>query len=134
MPGPRILVVDDDPDIQDYFGSLLEDNGYQVMPADNTEAALEMMGEFEPATVLIDVMMPGRSGLDLLVTLRNDPRWHALPVVMITGNDKVVQDDCRSYLSAHGGVRSPDAVLGKPIDQETLLATLARLCPALDAV
>ena len=134
MAGPRILVVDDDPDIQEYFGLFLEDNGYRVMPAENVDAALQLIDDFGPHTVLIDVMMPGRSGLDLLVTLRNDPRWHALPVVMITGNDKVVQDDCHSYLSSHGGVRSPDAVLAKPIDQEALLATLERLCSALGAV
>ncbi len=130
MSGPRILVVDDDPDIQDYFGFFLEDNGYSVMPAENAEVALQVIEGFSPEVVLIDVMMPGRSGLDLLVTLRRSPRWADTPVLMITGNDKVLQDDCRSYLGSHGNVRCPEAVLAKPIDRDVLLETLGKLCPA----
>ena len=130
MTGPRILVVDDDPDIQDYFGFFLEDNGYLVKSAENAEIALQLIEDFAPDVVLIDVMMPGRSGLDLLVTLRRHPRWARTPVAMITGNDKVIEDDCRSYLSAHDNVRCPEAVLAKPVDRETMLETLGKLCPA----
>jgi len=126
--GPRILVVDDDPDIAEYFAFFLEDNGYQVDSAENAMAALDKIGDFEPHAVLIDVMMPGKSGLDLLVTLRRSRQWADTPVVMITGNDKVLQDDCRSYLATHGDVRCPDGVLAKPIDRQELLRTLARLC------
>ncbi len=129
MSGPRVLVVDDDPDIQDYFGFLLEDNGYLVKSAENAEIALQVIGEFAPDAVLIDVMMPGRSGLDLLVTLRLDSRWTDTPVLMITGNDKVVEDDCHSYLVSHGDVRCPEAVLAKPIDRDVMLETLGKLCP-----
>ena len=130
MSGPRILVVDDDPDIQDYFGFLLEDNGYLVRSAENAEIALRLIDDFAPDAVLIDVMMPGRSGLDLLVTLRRNSRWTNTPVIMITGNDKVLEDDCHSYLSAHGDVRCPDAVLAKPIDRDVMLETLGKLCAA----
>jgi len=122
--------VDDDPDIQDYFGFLLEDNGYLVRSAENAEIALQLIDDFAPDAVLIDVMMPGRSGLDLLVTLRRDSRWTNTPVLMITGNDKVLEDDCHSYLSAHGNVRCPDAVLAKPIDRDVMLETLGKLCAA----
>lgn len=128
MSGPRILVVDDDPDIGEYFTFFLEDHGYQVQSAENAEAALERIGDFSPSAVLIDVMMPGRSGLDLLVTLRRDPRWADTPVVMITGNDMVLRDDCRSYLASHDDVRCPDGVLAKPIDRQALLKLLGKLC------
>jgi len=128
MTGPRILVVDDDPDIQDYFGFFLEDNGYLVKSAENADIALQMIEDFAPDVVLIDVMMPGRSGLDLLVTLRRHPRWSRTPVAMITGNDKVIEDDCRSYLGAHDNVRCPEAVLAKPVDRDTMLAVLGKLC------
>ena len=96
--------------------------------------ALEMIETFQPHVVLIDVLMPGKSGLDLLVSLRRDRRWADTPVVMITGNDKVLEDDCRSYLATRGDVRFPEGVLGKPIDRDALLDLLSRLSPIRNAV
>jgi DNA-binding response OmpR family regulator len=128
VAGPRILVVDDDPDITDYFALFLEDHGYHVDSAANAVAAMDTIDSFDPHVVLVDVMMPGKSGLDLLVTLRRSSRWSKTPVVMITGNDKVLQDDCRSYLATHGDVRCPDGVLAKPIDRQALLQLLGKLC------
>ena len=64
---------------------------------------------------------------DLLVTLRRDPRWQGIPLVVVTGSDKILQDDCQSYLGTHHGVRGPDGVLGKPVDRDTLLAVLKHL-------
>lgn len=133
MPPRRVLVVDDDPDIVDYFSSFLADSGYQVGSAASSAAALDVIDEFRPDVVLIDVMMPGRSGLDLLVTLRRSPKWHRLPLVVVTGNDQILQDDCQSYLAGHEGVQGPDGVLAKPIDRDALLAVLRRLCTPIEA-
>ena len=127
MGGKRILVVDDDPDIVDYLSSFLEDNGYDVAAANDAASALEAVEGFRPDTILIDVLMPGRSGLDLLVTLRRDARWCDIPLVVVTGSDKILQDDCQSYLGSHHGIRGPDGVLGKPVDRETLLLVLKHL-------
>jgi CheY-like chemotaxis protein len=126
----RILVVDDDPDIVDYFSVLLEDHGYVVGSANGARPALSALAEFGPDVVLIDVMMPGRSGLDLLVTLRRDPRWKDLPLVVITGNDHLLRDECQSYLGSFDGVRGPDGVLGKPVDPDALLGILRRVTSA----
>ena len=128
MPGRRVLVVDDDPDILDYFASFLEDQGYVVRTAANAAAALAELERGRPDVVLIDVMMPGKSGLDLLVRLRRDRRWGDIPLVVVTGNDRILQDDCQSYLGSHQGVRGPDGVLSKPIDRNALLAVLETLC------
>jgi CheY-like chemotaxis protein len=128
MPESRVLVVDDDPDIIDYLETLLEDHGYQVGSATDAAQALTVVAEFRPDVVLIDVLMPGKSGLDLLVNLRRDERWKDLPLVVVTGNDLILQDDCQSYLGAHRDVRGPDGVLSKPIDRAALLAVLDQLC------
>jgi CheY-like chemotaxis protein len=125
----RILIVDDDPDIVDYVSSFLKDNGYQVATAGDASQAQSMMEQFEPHVVLIDVLMPGKSGLDLLVSLRKNPRWSDLPLVVVTGNDQILQDDCQSYVGTHEGVRGPDGVLGKPVDRGTLLRLLEHLAP-----
>lgn len=128
MARRRVLVVDDDPDVIEYFVSFLDDHGYLVESASNAAQAVSTVDAFDPDAVLIDVMMPGRSGLDLLVTFRRHPRWSDLPIVMITGDDQVLQDDCRSYLGSHDDVRGPDGVLAKPIDQQALLDLLSTVC------
>ncbi len=120
----RILVVDDDPDVREYFAAVLGDHGYEVTGAGTAAAAVDALERFCPDVVIVDVLLPGRSGLDLLVTLRRSPRWSATPLVVVTGVDRLLEDDCQSYLGSHPGVDGPDAVLGKPIDPATLLAVL----------
>lgn len=131
-PG-RLLVVDDDPDILLYAASLLEDNGYPVSTARSSAEALALLEDLEVQAMLIDVLMPGRSGLDLLVAIRKSARWRDIPVVVMTGMDQILRDDCQNYLGSHNGVRGPDAVLGKPIDPPTLLAVLRHLLPECGA-
>ena len=120
----RILVVDDDPDVTEYLASFLEDEGYEVASAGDERAALEEVERASPDAILIDVMLPGRSGLDLLVRLRRDPRWAEIPLVLVTGDDSVLRDECRSYLETHQDVRGPDRVLGKPMERDLLLSVL----------
>jgi CheY-like chemotaxis protein len=126
----RILVVDDDPDITLYLCSLLEDHDYEVETAADTESAWAALERFDPHLVTLDVMMPGRSGLDLLVRLRNDARWATIPLVMLTGNDAIVEDGGASYLRSHGVDRGPDAVLNKPLETASFLQTIASLVTA----
>ena len=123
----RILIVEDDPDIVDYLSFFLEDEGYEVKAAGRSSAARELLEEFEPEVILLDALLPGKSGLDLLVSLRRDPKWRDVPMVVVTGNDTLLEDDCQSYLGAHEGIRGPDGVLGKPVDRETLLSVLDTL-------
>ena len=83
MSGARVLVVEDDPDIVDYLSFFLEDEGFEVATAGRCSVAQEMMDEYQPQIVLIDALLPGKSGLELLVWLRRDPRWSDLPLVVI---------------------------------------------------
>jgi len=123
----RVLVVDDDPDIQEYLSFLLQDHGYDVRVASDSAAAMETLRGFRPDVILVDVLLPGRSGLDLLVHLRRSEAWSAIPLVVVTGNDQVLQDYCQSYLGGHRDVRGPDGVLGKPLDRNALLAVVKHL-------
>jgi CheY-like chemotaxis protein len=127
MPAHRALVVDDDPDTVVYLTSYLEDNGYEVRSTADAAHALALLEIYRPEVILADVLLPGRSGLDLLVTVRRDPRWRDIAVVMITGMEEILQHDCQSYLVSHEGVAGPDAVLGKPIEPSALLAVLSEL-------
>ena len=127
MAPKQILVVDDEPDITTYLSSFLEDNGYTVLCAEDATVALSLLECYVPDLILVDVMMPGRSGLDFLVTVRRDPRLGNIPLLLVTGNDRVLEDACRSYLRNHEGVRGPDAFLPKPVVQKELLALAEKL-------
>jgi len=123
----RILVVDDDPDIIDYLGLFLEDNGYEVSSANRSSLALEVLDEVEPDAVIADVVLPGRSGLDLLVTIRQHERWSKIPIIVLTGNDSIVQDNGKNYLASFHLERGADHVLSKPVDRDALVAVLSEL-------
>ncbi len=133
MAARCILVVDDDPDTVAYVTSLLEDQDYRTRSAADAGQALRALEGFRPDAILVDVLMPGKSGLDLLVTLRSDPRYRSIPLVVVTGMDQILESDCQSYLTSRRGVSGPDAVLGKPIDPKALLAVVAHVCRGLPA-
>jgi len=127
MAAKRILIVDDDPDIVDYLGIFLEDHGYEVSSANRSSSALTALEEAHPDAVILDVVLPGRSGLDLLITIRQHDRWSEVPVVVLTGNDSIVQDNGREYLRGHDLERGPDFVLAKPVDRDALIEILEKL-------
>ena len=123
----RVLVVDDDPDIVDYLGLFLEDEGYEVSSANRSSSAQTALDDFEPDAVIVDVVLPGRSGLDLLVHIRQHKRWSEVPIIVLTGNDAIVQDNGKNYLAGFHLQRGADLVLAKPVDREALVAVLSKL-------
>ena len=120
-------MIDDDPDTVLYLTSLLEDAGFDVCSGNNQSDALAELEAVVPDVLILDVILAGRSGLHLLVQIRQDARWAEIPVLVVTGDDGIQQDRGQSYFVSHPGVRGPDAVLGKPIDQDRFLQTVSRL-------
>ena len=82
-----VLVIDDEPVLQDVLGSLLKGDGFDYLQATTAADGLQILREEEVDVVLLDLMLPDRSGLDLLPDIREfDPR---LPVVVITAYSSV---------------------------------------------
>ena len=81
---PRILVVEDEPDISELIALNLEQAGQSPVLADSAEQALERIQEELPDLVLLDWMLPGQSGLELARRLRGDARTRTLPIIMLT--------------------------------------------------
>jgi two-component system phosphate regulon response regulator PhoB len=79
-----ILVADDDMDIRDLVAFKLEQAGFEVTAVDNGLAALTEARREPPDLVVLDVMMPGMSGIDVCRELRGDPTTSGLPIILLT--------------------------------------------------
>ena len=79
-----VLVVDDDPDVCDLVTYKLEQSGFDVRRASDGDAALREVAKKVPDLVLLDVMMPGVSGLEVLERWRSDETTAGMPVIMLT--------------------------------------------------
>jgi two-component system phosphate regulon response regulator PhoB len=79
-----ILVVEDEPAIQELIRVNLEDAGFSVRAAEDAETAYEQIRSALPDLVLLDWMLPGQSGLALARSLRGDARTRELPIIMVT--------------------------------------------------
>ncbi len=118
-----VLVVEDDPSAVRLLRAYLEPEGYAVAIAADGETAMARAREDLPDAILLDVLLPGIDGWEVLRRLKADPSLRAVPVVIVT----VVEE--KEIGLALGAVD----YLVKPIDREALLATLARLLPRAEA-
>jgi adenylate cyclase len=81
----RVLVVDDNASNRDLLARRLAHEGHQVLEADSGRSALRLLGAEDVDLVLLDLMMPGMNGLEVLARLKADDRLRQVPVIMISG-------------------------------------------------
>ncbi len=112
--GDTILVVDDSPDIALISARMLTQRGFVVMTANDGGEALAMVARRRPSCVLLDVMMPGMSGLDVLCALKADPTTATIPIIMVTA--KSADDDLLS-----GYQQGADYYITKPFTADELV-------------
>lgn len=122
--GARIVAVDDDPTVISAMRQFLGWYGAEVVASDPGEL-WEALATHDPHLVVLDVEMPGVSGIDLCHALRADPAWRQLPVVFLTATDD--PDTMRDLLSA-----GADDCITKPVAEATLALRLARVLQARD--
>ncbi len=87
MPA-TILVVEDEPAIQELIAYNLKQAGHQPLRADNAEQAVNLVSNALPDLILVDWMLPGMSGIDLARRLRGDRRTRAVPIIMLTARSE----------------------------------------------
>jgi CheY-like chemotaxis protein len=80
----KLLVVDDDEDARRLINTYLSEEGYEIQTAGNGREALEILGPFSPDLIILDLMMPVMDGMAFLDTIRADPRYRHLPVIIVT--------------------------------------------------
>lgn len=113
---PRILVVDDDPNVRDLLRRILEKEGYQVVTVSSGKEALEVCGNLKPHVITLDVAMPDLDGWAILTKLKSNPDTANIPVIMVT----IVDNKPRGY-----ALGANDYIV-KPFDRETILQILSR--------
>jgi len=83
--GATVLVVDDEPHIGRIIRTRLEQDGFQVLLAENGTDAFGLLARTpQVALLVLDLMLPGMSGVDILRVLRGDPQWRHLPCIVLT--------------------------------------------------
>ena len=114
-----ILVADDEPSILLSLQFLLQKAGYEVRLARNGEEVIQAVEQSTPDLLLLDAMMPQRDGYDVCQTIRADPRWTALPIIMLTAKSRHVERQKGMALGATDYVT-------KPFSTRDLVATVRK--------
>ncbi|MEI7541126.1 MAG: response regulator [Actinomycetes bacterium] len=105
----KVLVVDDNEDIRGLLSLVLQNEGYEVFAAEDGAQALEKTYDEKPDLILLDVMMPGLSGLEVLSTIREhkDKKVNQVPIMMITAKSTIDDIDAAVELGASSYIVKP---------------------------
>jgi len=126
MTQPSAVIIDDEPDTTTYLSALLSDHGWRVRSANRADEGLALLAQDRPDVLLLDLMMPDRGGLSVLVAVRKDSALAGMPIVVVSGIQQTLTADYHAFLGRFKHFH-PDAYLDKPIDAQQLLATLEAL-------
>ena len=118
MSGERILIVDDHPGNLKLLSFLLDSKGYDVRTASDGPEAWQVLREFEPQLILMDLQLPGVDGFELTRQLKAHPRYGQIVIVAVTAS--AMKGDEQKALAA-----GCDGYITKPIDTKTTAATIA---------
>jgi CheY-like chemotaxis protein len=112
----RVLVVDDESHVRGMLREVLQDLGYDASTAATGELGIAAMATVQPDVVLLDLRMPGMSGIEVLSHFRQ--HYRAVPVVVVTGS---MNEEIARQANAGGAF----SIIGKPINLDTLSRVVA---------
>ncbi|HZC06892.1 MAG TPA: response regulator, partial [Ktedonobacterales bacterium] len=115
-----LLVVDDSPSVRRVVGGMLKAHGWETQTARDGVEALDVIARERPAAVLLDIEMPRMDGYELMATLRSDPQYRNLPLIVLTSRAAAKHQQRATQLGAN-------AYIVKPYQDEFLLSTIADL-------
>lgn len=121
---PRILSIEDDVDLQQVFAYVLKKKGCDVAFAYDGKDGLEKARDLKPDLILLDMMLPGLNGLEVIKALKENEATRGVPVVVMTaypGDEHFL----KASIMAMGAVE----YLAKPVHVDLLLETVERLLP-----
>lgn len=118
--GARILVIDDEAYARQLIRALLERAGYEVVVASSANDGLKLLREIHPSLVTLDLMMPGRDGLDLLAEKQRDPAIRDIPSLVLSAVGLNAELERAVALGAR-------VTLSKPFSQSQLLEAVRQV-------
>ncbi len=118
----KILVVEDSPTTRRQITEILESQGYEVIAAEDGEAALELVREHHPELVVLDIVLPKKNGYQVCRNIKADPEL-AIKVMMLTAKD---QEKDRIWGQRQGA----DRYLSKPVNADELIKAVAEMVSA----
>ncbi len=120
--GKRVLVIEDEPNIIEAISFLLSREGWHVDTHSNGHDAADVVRAKAPDLLILDVMLPGRSGYDILTELREDEATANLPVLMLTARGQSKDRDLAERLGA-------SRFMTKPFSNAEVLEAVGELVP-----
>jgi CheY-like chemotaxis protein len=116
----RVLVADDEPDIRRIIGIFLRRVGHEIVEADDGMSAMALMEELRPDAAVVDVVMPGMTGIELTRTIRSLPHLAPTPIIMLSARTlpHEVEEGMKSGANMY---------LSKPFSPSTLIAAVNRV-------
>ncbi|HEY2814938.1 MAG TPA: response regulator [Acidimicrobiales bacterium] len=123
MPDSRVLVVDDDPVILKLLEVNFEMEGFTVILAHDGDEGIEVARSEQPDIIVSDIMMPKKSGLELVTEIKGDPATRDIPIILLSA--KAQNADVRSGMEA-----GADDYITKPFEPLDLVDRVNRLLSA----
>lgn len=117
MAAKTILVCDDEPVLRALIRESLSEGDFDVVEAEDGEEALRKARVARPDVILLDMMMPGRSGLEVLDEIRGDAELASLPVIMLTARTQAADREAIAVAGA-------DRYLAKPFSPRELVSVV----------
>ena len=125
----KVLVVDDDPDVRLFSVTVLEENGYTPIEAEDGESGLEKIKSEKPDLVILDVLMPRQSGVRLYRELKTSKALKDVKVIILSGIAKKTFMRSQKALTEFGGaeIPEPEIYLEKPIEPDELADVIKKV-------
>ncbi len=121
--GKSVMIIEDEPDAAELFAEMMRLNGYRVLSTYTSTPAMSLISQEKPDVIILDIMMPEVSGIEVLHQLRRDPEMASTPVVVVSA--KATPADIRAGLAAGASV-----YLTKPVAYMDLKNAVDRLVQA----
>lgn len=127
--GRTVLAVDDEAQTRDFVSTVLEENGYTPVLAEDGEEALEIIRQNKPDLIILDIMMPKQSGIKMYRELKSTGSFKDIPIIIYSGLPRRTLLRAQAALTESSGesVPDPDAYLEKPVTPERLEATIKKI-------
>jgi CheY-like chemotaxis protein len=121
-----ILIVDDEPEQIEFASTVLEENGYIPIGASNGAEAMKIVKREKPGLILLDILMPEKSGIGMYHNLKHDEETRDIPVIIVTG---VARGGHFNDLMMRQGeaLPPPDGYIEKPMNPDDVLKLVTDL-------